>query len=162
VVWRDAVTEWFHRTSGIADARGRVGHYPGRFEAEAMHLDGYQVRDVVPAEDASGGKAVACAAAECSATLKFDGTAGWYTVRVQYFDQRNGVSHYRLHVAGQVIDEWDADLPLPTSALDSTSSARREIHGVALRPGDEIRIEGRPGGREPAALDYLEIAPEKD
>src|SRR5208283_4453051 len=41
VVWRDAVTEWFHHASGIADARGRVGHYPGRVEAEAMNLDGY-------------------------------------------------------------------------------------------------------------------------
>jgi len=162
VVWRDAVTEWFRRTSGIADARGRVGHYPGRFEAEAMHLDGYQIRDVVPAEDASGGKAVVCpGAAECSATLEFDGAAGWYTLRVQYFDQRNGISHYRLRVAGQVIDEWEADLLLPTTKLDSTSSTRREIRGVALRPGDEIRVEGRPNGGEPAALDYLEIAPAK-
>ncbi len=160
VVWRDAVTEWFWRASGIADARGRVGHYPGRFEAEAMHLDGYQVRDIVPAEDASGGKAVACAAAECSASLRFDGAPGWYTVRVQYFDQRDGISRYRLRVARQVIDEWDADLSLPTTKLDSTSSTRRVIHGVALRPGDEIRIEGRPDGGEPAALDYLEIAPE--
>jgi len=160
VVWRDAVTEWFHRASAIADSRGRVGHYPGRFEAEAMRLDGYQVRDVVPAEDASGGKAVACAATECSASLKFDGAAGWYTLRVQYFDQRDGVSHYRLRVAGQAIDEWPADLLLPTTTLDSTSSTRRVIHGVALRPGDEIRIEGRPDGAEPAALDYLEIGPE--
>jgi alpha-glucuronidase len=126
-----------------------------------MHLDGYQVRDVVPAEDASGGKAVACAAGECSASLKFDGAAGWYTLRVQYFDQRNGVSHYRLRVAGQAIDEWDADLLLPTTKLDSTSSTRREIRGVALRPGDEIRVEGRPDGGEPAALDYIEIAREK-
>jgi alpha-glucuronidase len=161
VVWRDAVTEWFRRTSGISDASGRVGHYQGRFEAEAMHLYGYQVRDVVPAEDASGGKAVACAAAECSASLKFDGAAGWYTLRVEYFDQRNGVSHYRLRVAGQVIDEWDADLPLPTVKLDSTSSTRREIRGVALRPGDEIRIEGRPEGGEPAGLDYIEIVPDR-
>jgi len=162
VVWRDAVTEWFHRASGIADALGRVGHYPGRFEAEAMRLDGYRVRDVVPAEDASGGKAVACAAAECSASLKYDGAAGWYTVRVQYFDQRDGVSHYRLRVAGQVIDEWEAALSLPTAKLDSTSSTRRVIRGVALRPGDEIRIEGRPDGGEPAALDYIEIAPENE
>jgi alpha-glucuronidase len=125
-----------------------------------MRLDGYQVRDVVPAEDASGGKAVACGATECSATLKFDGVAGWYTLRVQYFDQRNGISRYRLRVAGQLIDEWPADLLLPTTALDSTSSTRRVIRGVALRPGDEIRIEGRPDAGEPAALDYLEIAPE--
>ncbi|MGO9617188.1 MAG: alpha-glucuronidase family glycosyl hydrolase [Bryobacteraceae bacterium] len=160
VVWRDAVTEWFRRTSGIPDALGRVGHHPGRFEAEAMHLDGYQVRDVVPAEDASGGKTVACGATECSATLKFAGAPGWYTLRVEYFDQRNGISHYRLRVAGQWIDEWQADLLLPTTRLDSTSSTRREIRGVALRPGDEIRIEGRPDGSEPAALDYLEIVPE--
>jgi len=160
VVWRDAVTEWFRRASGIADARARVGRYPGRFEAESMRLNGYQVRDVVPAEDASGGKAVACGAAECSAMLKFAGVAGWYTLRVQYFDQRNGISRYRLRVAGQLIDEWPADLLLPTTALDSTSSTRRVIRGVALRPGDEIRIEGRPDAGEPAALDYLEIASE--
>src|SRR5579864_55228 len=36
VVWRDAVTNWFQKESGIADAKGRVGNYPGRFEAEAM------------------------------------------------------------------------------------------------------------------------------
>ncbi len=63
-------------------------------------------------------------------------------------------------MAGQWIDEWQADLLLPTTRLDSTSSTRREIRGVALRPGDEIRIEGRPDGSEPAALDYLEIVPE--
>ena len=159
VVWRDAVTEWFRRTSGIADILGRAGHYPGRFEAEAMQLDGYRIRDVVPAEDASGGKAAACAIAECAASLRFAGSAGWYTLRVQYFDQSDGVSHYQLRVAGQLIDEWDAGLLLPTAKLDSTSSTRRTICGVALRPGDEIRIEGRPGGGEPAALDYLEIAP---
>jgi len=55
-------------------------------------------------------------------------------------------------VAGQVIDEWDADLPLPTVKLDSTSSTRREIRGVALRPATKIRIEGRPEGGEPADL----------
>ena len=162
VVWRDAVTEWFHRNSGIADAHGRVGKYPGRYEAEAMHLDGYRVWAVVPPEDASGGEAVACDAAECAASLRFDGTAGWYTLRVQYFDQRNGVSHFRLRVAGQPIDEWDADLLLPTRTLDSTSSTRREVRGIALRPGDEIRIEGRPDGPERAALDYLEIVPDRE
>ena len=35
-VWRDAVNNWFHRASGIADAKERVGKHPGRFEAEAM------------------------------------------------------------------------------------------------------------------------------
>ena len=162
VVWRDAVTTWFHNASGVEDAGGRVGHYPGRYEAEAMHLDGYRIWDVVPPEDASGGKAIACDAAQCSASLRFDGAAGRYTLRVEYFDQRNGVSHFRLRVAGQAIDEWDADLLLPTNTLDSTSSTRRAIRGVALRPGDEIRIEGRNGGNEPAPLDYIEIVPDSE
>jgi hypothetical protein len=34
------------------------------------------------------------------------------------------------------------------------------MSGVALKPGDEIRIEGVPTAREAAALDYVEIWPE--
>jgi alpha-glucuronidase len=158
VVWRDAVDVYFQKMSKIPDAKGRVGHTPGRYEAEAMTLQGYTVRDVVPAEDASDGKAVACAAgSDCSASLKFTGEPGWYTLRVEYFDQANGASRFRVWVGKQLIDEWTADLRLPTIRLDSTSSTRRTIAGIALRPGDEIRIEGRPDGGELAALDYLEI-----
>jgi alpha-glucuronidase len=160
-VWRDAVTMWFFRASKIADEKGRVGHYPGRYEAESMALDGYAVRDVTPREDASGGKAIACGAPQCAATLKYDGPPGWYTLHVQYFDQADGISHYRLFVGKQLIDEWSAPLRLVTRRLDSTSSTRRLITGVALRPGDEIRIEGKPDGSEPAALDYVEILPER-
>jgi alpha-glucuronidase len=160
VVWRDAVNTWFFTESHIPDAQGRVGHYPGRYEAEAMTLDGYTVRDITPAEDASGGKAVACPAgtASCAATLKFTGAPGWYTLRVEYFDQANGASHYRVLLNGQAVDEWTAALRLPTVRLDSTSSTRRTVPGlIALRPGDELRIEGHPDGQESAALDYVEI-----
>ena len=157
VVWRDAVNGYFQGISKIPDAKGRVGHAPGRYEAEGMMLAGYAVQDIKPAEDASGGKAIACAAHDCSALLKFTGEPGWYTLRVQYFDQSNGASHYRVWVGKQLVDEWTADLRLPTIKLDSTSSTRRTIAGIALRPGDEIRIEGQPGGSEVAGLDYLEI-----
>jgi alpha-glucuronidase len=163
VVWRDAVDTWFARASKIPDAKGRVDHYPGRIEAESMTLTGFMVRDVTPFEDASGGKAVACPAGtkSCTASTKFTGEAGWYMLRVEYFDQSNGVAHYQVWVGSQSIDEWAADLRLPTMKLDSTSSTRRSIPGIALRPGDEIRIEGIPDGGELAALDYLEIVPEK-
>ena len=162
VVWRDAVTNWFFRASGIADEKGRVGNYPGRFEAESMTLEGYAVRAVTPAEDASGGKAVACAATQCTASFRYAGAPGWYTLRVQYFDQNNGVSHFGLRVGSQLVDEWTAADRVPSARIDSSSSARRVIRGVALRPGDEIRIEGAPDGGEPAALDYLEIEPEEN
>ncbi len=161
VVWRDAVTNYFLRMSKIPDAQGRVGNYPNRIEAESMALQGYAARDIVPMEDASGGKAVACPSgtAACTAVAKFSGQPGWYTLRVEYFDQANGASRYRVWINQQLVDEWTANLRLPTIRLDSTSSTRRAIPGVALRPGDEIRIEGAPNGGESAALDYLEIVP---
>jgi len=158
-VWRDAVSNWFLRVSGIPDAKGRVGHYPGRFEAESMQLQGYEVKDVSPWEAASGGKAIECPTSRCTATLRYDGAPGRYAIRVQYFDQNDGVSHFRVTVGNRVIDEWDANDRLPTRKIDGSSSTRRTISGVALRTGDEIRIEGVPDGGEKAALDYIELVP---
>jgi alpha-glucuronidase len=156
-VWRDAVTSWFLRASGIPDAQGRVGRYPGRVEAESMALQGYTVQDVAPWEAASGGKAVVCSAAQCAATLRFDGAPGWYALRVQYFDMPAGVSRFRVLVANQAVDEWAAADHLPARKIDASASVRRVIPGIALRAGDEIRIEGVPDARDPAALDYIEI-----
>jgi alpha-glucuronidase len=158
-VWRDAVSNWFLRASGIPDAKGRVGHYPGRFEAESMMLDGYTAADVTPWEAASGGKAIECRSQKCTATLRYTGTPGWYTIRVEYFDQNDGVSRFRLEVGSQDIDEWAANDTLPTRKLDGSSSTRRTISGVALRTGDEIRIEGIPDGGEHASIDYIELLP---
>ena len=158
-VWCDAVTMWFLRASGIPDARGRVGHYPGRFEVESMALEAYTVRDVVPWEAASGGKAVACEVAQCAAALHFDGAPGWYVLHVQYFDLPAGIARFRVLVANQVVDEWAGADHLPARKIDGSSSVRRVIPGIALRPGDEIRIEGVPDGGDPAALDYVEILP---
>ena len=159
-VWRDAVNNWFLRASGIGDAQGRVGRHPGRFEAEAMKLDGYVVRDVTPWEAASGGRAIACPGGKCTASLQYQGAPGWYNVNVQYFDQIDGVSQFRLWVANQLIDQWSAAGRLPTRKLDASSSTRHVVPGVALRTGDEIRIEGIRDGDETAAIDYIEIRPD--
>jgi alpha-glucuronidase len=154
------VTNWFWRESGIADQKGRVGHYPGRVEAESMKLDGYEVKPVTPWEAASGGKAVECPAAKCSASFQYEGAPGWYTIRVRYFDQNDGVSHFRVSVGKQAIGEWGAGDRLPTRKMDGTSSSLRVLRGIALRRGDEITVEGIPDGGERAALDYVEIWPE--
>jgi alpha-glucuronidase len=93
--------------------------------------------------------------------MKYAGDAGWYTLSVEYFDLPSGVSQYRVFVDGQLVDQWSADLQLPSRRIDAGASTRRVIPGLALRPGDEIRIEGKPGGNEPAPLDYLEIQPDR-
>ena len=158
-VWRDAVVNWFLKESKIPDAKGRAGNYPGRTEAEAMTLDGYQAIDVKPWEAASGGKAVSCPAAKCNATMRYDGAPGWYRLQVQYFDLNVGASRFRVYVNGQAVDEWTASdhTLVRNSKIDASSSARRTIEGIALRKGDEIRIQGIPDGGETAALDYMEI-----
>ncbi|HEY1242356.1 MAG TPA: glucosiduronase, partial [Bryobacteraceae bacterium] len=158
-VWRDAVNNWFLRASGIPDAQGRVGRHPGRVEAEAMKLDGYAATAVMPWEAASGGRAVSCPQSRCSAGFRYDGAPGWYMLRVQYFDQNNGAAHYRVRVANQIVDEWTAADHVASSKIDSSTSTRRTIGGIALRPGDDIQIEGVPDSGETAALDYLEIQP---
>jgi len=161
IVWRDAVCNWFLRISGIPDAKGRVGHYPDRIEAESMQLQGYRPLGVTRAETASGGKAVECVtpAQTCRATFKFQGNAGRYDLAVQYFDLNTGASKFRVLVGDHVADEWFANDHLPARAVGGDSSTRRLIKGLVLRPGDAIRVEGTPDGQEHAAFDYVEVRP---
>lgn len=161
IVWRDAVSNWFIHMSGIPDAKGRVGHYPNRMEAESMDLTGYVPISVTPWETASGGKAVACTEArECSASLTLHRPPGWYNVAIQYFDQNNGVSKYEVFLNNQLVDTWSANDKLPSAVMNGSTSTRHTIEGLALRPGDKLRIEGQPNGGEPAPIDYIDVRPQ--
>jgi len=158
VVWRDAVAEWFHETSGVDDRLGRVDKHPDRIEAEAMELTGYVPVAVTPWETASEGRAVVCKGlGGCSASSTFARPDGWYDVAVQYFDLRNGASRFTLQVNGTAVDEWTADDALPSNKMDGHTATRHVVSGVALHKGDTIRVIGAPEGEEPAPLDYLEI-----
>lgn len=158
IVWRDAVTNWFRRTSGIDDVRGRVGRYPNRVEAESLQLDRFVVDDVTPWETASGGKAIRCPArATCAATLRADRPAGTYDIVVQYFDENDGASSFTLKVGDRRIDRWIADDEFPSSVPNGHTSTRRVIRRVSLKPGDVIRLEATPDRDEGAVIDYVEI-----
>jgi alpha-glucuronidase len=160
IVWRDAVCDWFLRTSGVPDAHGRVGHHAGRVEAESMVLDGYAVELVTPPETASGGAAIGCPRPVCSASFRFDGKAGRYDIVVRYFDERDGVSRYKLSVAGRDVAEWLANDTLPSDQPNGHTSTRKVVTGVSLRPDDEIRIEASTDGKDRADIDYVEITPQ--
>jgi alpha-glucuronidase len=158
-VWRDSVCNWFLDKSGIADSEGRVGNYPNRFEAEALQADGYEPQAVSPWETASGGQCATCVGPDGKGAivLKYDGKAGWFNISVRYFDESDGVSRFKLLVANQKVDEWKADDILPDDEPNGNTSTRHETRRVALRPGDEIRIEATADNSEHAAIDYLEI-----
>jgi alpha-glucuronidase len=160
-VWRDAVCRWFHQKSGIDDELGRVDNYPYRFEAEALELAGYAAVDVKPWEAASGSKAaqVTPGVDGGSVSLPYAGEPGWYDVRVQYFDEEDGVAKFRALLNEQAVDEWQADghVPTPVATPNAHTSTRRTIRGLPLRPGDILRIAGVADRGERAAIDYLEI-----
>jgi alpha-glucuronidase len=163
IVWRDAIVQYFLKLSGISDVRGRAGHYPRRLEAEDARLSGYKVIDVTPWEDASGGKAVACGEANCSAEWIFSGAAGRFNLAVQYFDQQGGLAKFAVSINGQPATSsdagWTADARLPSSQPNGDNSTRHIVRGVALKPGDVIRVDGFPDGADQAALDYVEVLP---
>jgi len=160
IVWRDAITKYFERMSGIPDNLHRVGHYSGRMEAEDMKLDGYAPVDIKPSETASGAKAVVCRdRASCSVSTVWNQPDGWYDIAVQYFDLRRGESHFTLEVAGRKIDAWRADENLPDFRMNGSSSTRQTVHNVSLHRGDTLEITGQPDGRELAPLDYIEVTP---
>jgi len=158
IVWRDAVVQYFHKLSGLPDEEDRVGTFPGRLEAESAHLTGYKVVDIAPWEDASMGKAVSCEdTIACAADFTFNGKAGYYNIAVQYFDLRDGVAKFEVKLNGQSIDAWSANATLPSIIPNGDNSTRRTIPGIALKPGDILRVEGTPDGKDRAALDYIEV-----
>lgn len=166
IVWRDAIVQYFLKLSGIPDAKGRAGNYPGRLEAESARLTGYQVIDVKPWEDASGGKAVACpgpaggaAQASCTAEWNYTGKPGRYRVATQYFDLQGGNARFTFSVNGHLESTWVADAQLPSFRPNGDNSTRFTMPAIDLKAGDALRVEGTPEGRDPAALDYIELEP---
>jgi alpha-glucuronidase len=161
IVWRDAINRWFEKMSGIPDDKHRIDHDPNRITASEMQLDGYTPIDVTPWETASGGHAYICKDRDvCTATVHFDGVAGNYNIAVEYFDYRQGASIFHLLQNQKSIATWTADNTLPGQAPNGDTSTRYTLHGVPLRPGDVLTIEGRPDNGEPAPIDYIELTPE--
>lgn len=162
-VWRDSICNWFHNLSDIDDEQGRVGHHPDRLEAEQLSLDGYEVTDITPWEAASGSQAAQLPTSTDEGSIRwvFEGQPGWYDLAVQYFDEEDGVSRFQLFVGDQEVDAWDAldHVPTPSAKPDSHSSSRRWITGIALRPGDEIRLVGHADDGERAGVDYFILRP---
>ncbi len=170
VVWRDAVVQWFRKTSGIPDARGRAEQVPGRIEAEDGELSGYAPLDVTPWETASRGKAVGCAGpAPCTLTVRNPGAAGLFDVHVLYYDENDGASAFRLRAASTtgsgdgaaagLSADWVADGVFPTGEPNGHSATRKTFERVRLAAGDAIVLEGRPDGGEHAVVDYIELTP---
>jgi alpha-glucuronidase len=163
LVWRDAINDWFHWRSQIADAQGRVGHHPNRIEAEDMTSAGYETVDVTPWETASGGKAVVChVASGCSLATVLKQVDGSYDIAVQYFDVWRGVSQFELLINGKSVAKWSGEDTLPPAQfdphLDGQTSTRFTAHDIVLRPGDTLMLKGIPDLRGELDTSNKEVA----
>lgn len=165
-VWRDSICRWFQKKSSIDDAQGRVGKYPDRMEAEDQKLEGYEFLQVDPWEAASGHGAVQLPEGVENGTIRFTcDQNGKFDIRVQYYDEEDGVSKFKLFINDREIDRWQADnhAPTPSDKPNAHTSIRRTVPKVSLKKGDEIKLEGTADAGERAAVDYFEIiAPQEE
>ena len=160
-MWRDAINDWFARTSGVPDALGFVGHHAGREEAEALPGKGFHTVDVPSWETASGGKAAVCEQAPCELHTTFQGEANPYRIQVGYFDRHPGSARYRLLVNGVEVAQWLADDTLPPDRpderLNGHTATRFVANGVKLKAGDVVSLEATPDDKDAPAVDFIEI-----
>ena len=124
--------------------------------------------DVTPPEAASGARAaIHCRPSaplpstrpHCVARFRYAGAAGPHDLTIREWIPTAVPPASGCALPGRVVDEWFADDQLPSNKLDAHTSSRRRVTGIALRPGDEIAVEGTPDASDPAAVDYIDTAP---
>ncbi|KAI5237107.1 alpha glucuronidase [Aureobasidium subglaciale] len=166
IVWRDAICDFYHNISGIADESNRVGIHPYRIEAESMTLNGYKTYAVSPFETASNYHAVVVSdnttAGSVSTVLQFP--SGFYDIGVNFYDLYGGKSKYEISINNKTIDRWTGDSEdylghTPSIYLDGHSARRITFEGIGVQTGDVFEIIGTPDGIEPAPLDYVVLLP---
>ncbi len=160
-VWRDAIDDWFARTSGVPDALGFVGHHAGREEAESLPGTGFHTVDVPSWETASAGKAAVCETAPCELHTTFHGALNPYRIEVGYFDRHPGAARYALLVNGTEVARGTGDDTLPPdrpdTRLNGHTATRFVADGIRLKPGDTVSLEATPDGKDAPAVDFIEI-----
>ncbi|KAI4851864.1 alpha glucuronidase [Aureobasidium sp. EXF-8845] len=166
IVWRDAICNFYHNLSGIADEHNRVGNHPWRIEAESMTLNGYKKYAVNPFETASNYYAVVTSdnktTGSVSTTLHFP--SGTYDIGVNFYDLYGGKSKYEMLLNNKTVARWNGDSEdylghTPSIYLDGHSARRMTFEGIAVEEGDLLEIVGSPDGIEPAPLDYVVFLP---
>ncbi|KAG9762204.1 alpha glucuronidase, partial [Aureobasidium melanogenum] len=166
LVWRDAIVNFYHNISSIADEKARVGNHPYRIEAESMILNGYEPYAVSPFETASNYHAVVTSdnstTGSVSTTLHL--SSGTYDVGVNFYDMYGGVSKYEMLINNKPVASWAGDSEdylghTPSIYLDGHSARRITFREIVVKEGDMLEIVGTPNGIEPAPLDYVVFLP---
>ncbi len=122
-----------------------------RIEAEDMLLTGYTFYRL---SNASAGKVVLASSTTSfdKARYTFPGEDGNYIINVQYYDQLNGASTYKVYVGDSLIASWEGDV-----AASQNGFVVKELMNVSLKNGDVIILESNRNGSEYGMIDYMDI-----
>ena len=128
-------------------------------EAEDLDLKNYLIEEQ---EVASNEKVISLLGSgdAGTASTKFLGPSGLYTLVVAYHDEIDGEARFRVKVNDDVVDNWTADQELdPLGVPTENNFTRRTIGGIELHTGDVLGIEGVPDAHEYARVDFLQLIP---
>ncbi|MCA0996165.1 hypothetical protein [Alloyangia pacifica] len=109
--------------------------------------------------DASGRKVIK-SQHEGTATTTFEGESGTYDMRIDYFDENDGVSYLEVRLNDEVLDAWYWDQNLGSAFANKQTLTHRVIEDVDIEAGDEIIFYGvGDRGNEPMRIDTLAFTP---
>lgn len=139
IIWRDAISEFYHNLSGIPDEAGRVGtkNHPWRIEAENMDLARYVPYAVNPFETASNATAIVTTSNSTAGTAiaRINFPTGNYDIAVNYYDVIGGVSHWKLFINDNQIGAWNGDHEIYFRARELRLEASQSRKVISSRFG---------------------------
>ena len=83
---------------------------------------------------------------------RFTEKDGRYDIKISYADEKGGRGQMTLFVNSRQVDSWRLD-------QDIDCWTTRRTPNIALKKGDQIKIEGRGDGNDWARIDFVEFIP---
>ncbi|KST67690.1 carbohydrate-binding protein [Mastigocoleus testarum] len=134
-------------------------------EAEDMKLSGeYRVEKI---NAASGGEVISLRGGNNNdtgaATFDFTGATGTYDLKINYFDENDGVGSLKVEKGNQQLISFKLDKQLGSPLANDQTMTSMEISDVFISSGDSFRVEGIEQGSpltaEHTRIDSIEIIP---
>jgi hypothetical protein len=105
---------------------------------------------------ASGGRVIE-ARGDAVAGMTYDGETGSYDIKVNYFDETDGVSRLAVYADGRLLDSWVWDQDLGNAGVSRRNLTSHTISDVQLQEGTQIRLVGWGDASEPLRVDSVSI-----
>jgi Ca2+-binding RTX toxin-like protein len=127
----------------------------GITQLEAMKLTNITT---FSAKAATGGIAVESRTedAEGKATATFNGESGSYNLKLDYFDENDGLAQFGIRINGQAVNSWVADRNLGSSVADTNTLTSTSLD-LTLRQGDMIEVYAMRKGGDMARVDDITL-----